>query len=128
MSDSVVSQIDATRAFDGMQGASGTTPEEAGLTYSQTLAQSSLAVLVIFVLVVLSTWLLLTYLRHTVRGAMVGRGTSASRRYLAGLDGPAFEHHLAKLREVWSRNPADLATFEHVAVVAEVFRQAGEGQ
>ncbi|WP_454698239.1 hypothetical protein [Arthrobacter humicola] len=91
----------------------GTTPEEAGLTYSQTLAQSSLAVLVIFVLVVLSTWLLLTYLRHTVRGAMVGRGPNASRRYLAGLDGPAFEQNLAKLREFWSRNPADLATFEH---------------
>ncbi|MET4143821.1 hypothetical protein [Arthrobacter sp. UYCo732] len=91
----------------------GTTPEEAGLTYSQTLAQSSLAVLVIFVLVVLSTWLLLTYLRHTVRGAMVGRGPNASRRYLAGLDEPEFEKHLAKLTEYWSRNPADLATFEH---------------
>lgn len=91
----------------------GTTPEEAGLTYSQTLAQSSLAVLVIFVLVVLSTWLLLTYIRHTVRGVMVGRGPNASRRYLADLDAPKFEKHLTKLREYWSRNPADLATFEH---------------
>lgn len=91
----------------------GTTPEEAGLTYSQTLAQSSLAVLAILVLVVFSTWLLLTYIRHTVRGAMVGRGPNASRRYLAGLDGTSFERHLAKLKEFWSHNPADLATFQH---------------
>ena len=106
----------------------GTSPEELGLGYTQTLIHSSVAIAIVFGTVAMAIALSTALTPHHGRMEIeLGKGhifrPAVQRRYLAKMNDAAFNAHMARVRKYWSQTEYDRELYENEAPLRSRLRE-----